>query len=98
MIKVSTSKGRELYERSQRDYGSTLDMIYGRYSQEKAKAMKHCKELFCKDMYANHFRIISYNTFGFSVAWNTSYEIEYGVVVRGVHIETPSNSYDVIFI
>lgn len=97
MIKVSTAKGRQLYERSQRDYASTLDMIYGRYSHEKVKAMKHCEELFCKDVHATHFRIISYNKYGFSVAWNTEYVIE-GMAIPGVHIETPSNTYDVIFI
>lgn len=60
--------------------------------------MEECKQKYCNDKYGRYFRIISYNTFGFSVAWGTSYEIDYDVVVPGVHIETPSNTYDVVFI
>lgn len=94
MLTTKTAKGRGLYERSKYDYGHQLNMVYGRYSDAKRKAMDYCYYKFAKDENARHFRIISYNTFGFSAAWNTIYEID-GNVVPGVHIETPSNSYDV---
>ena len=95
MIKVSTAKGKKLYESSKCDYGATLDMIYSKYSQQKVKAMRYCMDKYATDDNGRNFRIISYNTFSFSVAWDTVYKLD-GLNIPGVHIETFKNSYDVI--
>ena len=97
MIKVSTAKGKALYERTKRDCGRELNQIYSRYSEAKMHAMEECKSRYCDDPHSRDFRIISYNTYGFSVAWSTIYELD-TVFVPGVHIETPHHSYDVVLI
>lgn len=97
MITTKTAKGRALFERTKSDYGVDLTDIYERYSDAKRKAMEYCKNKFAMDEFSRHFRIISYNTFGFSVAWDTIFEID-GKKVHGVHIETPSNAYEVALI
>ena len=97
MITTKTAKGRGLFERAKNNYGSELCDIYGRYSDAKMKAMEYCRRKYCMDDYAREFRIISYNTFGFSVAWDTIYELDDNIV-PGVHIETFRNTYDVAII
>lgn len=97
MLSTKTAKGRALVERAKNDYGDALSNIYGRYSIGKMKAMEYCRRKYCEDDCARGFRIISYNTYGFSVAWETICEIDNNIVPC-VHIETPSNTYDVALI
>ena len=97
MIKVSTAKGNELFERTKNNYGTELSQIYSAFSEAKKKAMRYCKDKYATDDNGRNFRIISYNNFCFSVAWDTMYELD-NLTVPGVHIETAMNSYDVIMI
>lgn len=97
MIKVSTVKGRSLFERTKNNYGTELSQIYSTFSEEKKKAMRYCKDKYATDDNGKNFRIISYNTFCFSVAWDTMYKLD-NLMVPGTHIETFKNSYDVIMI
>lgn len=60
-----------------------LHQVYGRYSQSKAIAWNHCWNECLRDG-GMHFRILSHNTFGFTVGWIAPY---------GYRIETPSNTY-----
>lgn len=61
----------------------TLSDCYGRYSTEKARAERWCKDQMNKEN-GFDFRIISFNTFGFSCGWKTD---------NGLRVETPQNSY-----
>lgn len=61
----------------------SLSDCYGRYSFEKARAERWCKDQMTKEN-GYEFRIISFNTFGFSCGWLTA---------AGLRIETPQNSY-----
>lgn len=97
MIKVSTAKGRSLFELTKNNYGTELSQIYNTFSEEKKKAMRYCKDKYATDNNGRNFRIISYNKFCFSVAWDTMYELD-NLTVSGVHIETAMHSYDVIMI
>ena len=65
--------------------GTTLHDVYGRYSVAKQNAYNYCREL-CNKENGSNFHITSYNTFGFTVAWE---------VADGIRIETPQNSYKI---
>ncbi len=95
MIKVSTAKGRALFERARNNYGTELSQIYSTFSEAKNRGMRYCKDKYATDDNGRNFRIISYNMFCFSVAWDTMYKLD-DIMIPGVHIETANNSYDVI--
>lgn len=86
-FKSSTKIGRRYIDSYNRATASTLSDVYGRYSYGKAHAERWCKEQMIKES-GNGFKIISFNTFGFSCAW---------MVADGLRIETPQNSYLVAF-
>lgn len=83
IVTTATAKGRNLFDRANCKEGYDLYDIYTTYSQEKYKAWRKCLNK-CLDEDGRHFRIISHNSYGFSVAWD---------IREGVRIETPSNSY-----
>lgn len=58
---------------------------YTTWSSAKAKAWQWCEEK-CMNTKGKRFRIISRNTFGFSVAWISDDE-------KTLYVETPKNSY-----
>lgn len=82
-IKASTKKGMAMLERASYNEGFKLWDVYGTVSQAKQNAWEYCLSL-CNRENGTNFRIISHNTFSFSIAWD---------VADGVRIETAQNSY-----
>lgn len=82
-INNTTKTAQRFVNAYNRSTASTLADVYGRYSTEKSRA-----EYFCRQRMQNEngdgFRIISYNTFGFSCGWQTA---------DGLRVETACNSY-----
>ena len=68
------------YNNSRRN---SLRDCYTKYSTAKACAERECKRKMENENGYN-FKILSFNTFGFSCAWTTE---------NGLRIETPSTSY-----
>lgn len=89
IIKGSTKRGQALLARANHFEGTDLFDVYGRYSSAKASAMRDCRR-WCEETNGYNFRIISHNTFGFSVAWNYNIPETGEVMTR---IETPSSTY-----
>ena len=89
IIKGSTKRGQALLARANHFEGTDLSDVYGRYSSAKASAMRDCR-LWCEEMNGYNFRIISHNTFGFSVAWNYTNKETGEIMTR---IETPSGTH-----
>lgn len=85
-INRGTKKADSMINRARYNEGFFLSDVYGRYSTEKERAWRDCMKWYLMEGGSN-FRIISHNTFGFSVAWD---------VPDGVRIETPQNSYKVL--
>lgn len=90
-IKASTKKGLSMLDRANYNEGFKLWDVYGTVSQAKQNAWEYCYSLFCKENGSTNFRIISHNTFSFSVAWDII-DSETGEFL-GVRIETAQNSY-----
>lgn len=82
-IKASTKKGQTMLNNAKNHEGVYLWQVYGNASRAKENAWEWCFEQFTKENGRN-FRIISHNTFAFSVAWETE---------EGTRIETANNSY-----
>ena len=76
------------YERWCDSNYTTLREVYGRWSGEKERAYKACLEK-CSDMNGWNFRIVSHNSWMFTVGW--LYRNEEGKNM--FWYETPSNSY-----
>lgn len=87
IIKGTTKKGQNMMANAKNFEGYTLNEVYSKYSPAKFHAFYDCV-LKAQAEGGKNFHISSHNTFGFSVAW----EIE-----QGVRIETPKNSYLVLF-
>lgn len=83
IINSSTKRGADMIRRASIFEGSSLHEVYSRYSAAKAESFNNCRKM-CNDECGSNFRIISHNTFGYSVAWD---------IFNGVRIETPKNSY-----
>lgn len=88
VIKDTTKKGQNLIDKANHFEGTTLWDVYGKPSTAKIKACEDCRRK-CYEENGKNFHIISFNTFGFSVAWE---------VADGVRIETPQNSYKVVYV
>ena len=87
IIKGTTKKGENMLNNANYYDGYSLHDIYNSFSYAKEKAYNYCRELYYKENGSN-FRIISHNTFSFSIAFD---------VENGVRIETPNNSYLVLY-
>ena len=83
IIKATTKKGQTMLASAKNHEGSFLWQVYGKASQAKQNAWEWCYNRFV-DEGGRNFRIISHNTFSFSVAWETD---------KGTRIETANNSY-----
>ena len=89
-IKASTKKGENMMNRANYNEGYNLWEVYGRCSAEKQNAWDECLAK-CDNENGYNFRIISHNTFSFSVACDVI-NLETGEFI-GVRIETANNSY-----
>ena len=88
VVKESTSLGKKLIERGLRYEGTDLYQIYDKWSDAKQRAFDRCYDQYLASEEHEAFSIISHNTFGFSVSW---------LCKDGLRIETPKNSYLVVF-
>ena len=82
-IKSTTKRGAGFVASYNRSNRSRLSDCYGKYSTEKARAESNCRA-WCNEEGGDGFRIMSFNTFGFSCGWRTA---------AGLRVETPVNSY-----
>lgn len=83
IIKSSTKRGSEMLNKARNNEGFSLWVIYNFCSPAKHRAWQWCLDQ-CHKENGRNFRIISHNTFSFSVAWETD---------EGTRIETSKNSY-----
>lgn len=83
IIKSTTKKGQTMLHNAENKEGIYLWQVYENNSRAKENAWNWCFEQCAKEGGTN-FRIISHNTFSFSVAWETA---------EGTRIETANNSY-----
>lgn len=88
VVKESTALGKQLIARGSRYEGTELWQIYDTWSAKKQRAFDWCYEQYLASEDHAEFSIISHNTFGFSVSW---------LCKDGLRIETPKNSYLVVF-
>lgn len=91
-VRLSTKRGKALYERGSHWAGFSLNQIYERYSEAKRKAWEKCYDEYLASENSEAFSIISFNSFGFSVSWLCTINGH-----RGMRILTPKNSYFVDF-
>lgn len=88
VVKESTAFGKKLIAKGSRYEGTYLYQIYDKWSYAKQKAFDWCYDQYLQSEEHTAFSIISHNTFGFSVSW---------LCKDGLRIETPKNSYLVVF-
>ena len=88
VVKESTALGKKLIAMGSRYEGTDLYQIYDKWSDAKQKAFDWCYDQYLQSEEHESFSIISHNTFGFSVSW---------LCKEGLRIETPKNSYLVVF-
>jgi hypothetical protein len=88
ILKASTMSGARWIVSAKKEEGYRLSDVYGSYSTEKEKAYNDCFSKCVSAEKSKNFHIFSYNTFGFSVAWEETIENE-----EYLHIETPKNTY-----
>ena len=88
VVKESTALGKQLIARGSRYEGTELRQIYNTWSDNKQRAFDWCYDQYLASEENSGFSIISHNTFGFSVSW---------LCKDGLRIETPNNSYLVVF-
>ena len=87
VVKANTYLGKKLVARGQNREGFSLNQIYDKWSDAKERAWNWCYEKYLEEK-GTDFSIVSHNTFGFSVSWFTE---------EGMRLETPQNSYLVVF-
>lgn len=68
-VKLSTKRGKDLFERGSKWDGNTLNQIYDTWSQAKQQAYDRCYDEYLESHNNDAFSIISHNSFGFSVSW-----------------------------
>lgn len=101
IIKGSTAKGKNLLGRANYCEGYCLEDVYDNPSTAKYRAYNDCYRWYMDSDEPDNFRIISHNTFQFSVAWECMVEYvnpKTGEVTmeEATRIETASNTYIVL--
>lgn len=89
IISGATKRGQELLARARYNEGTELYHVYGNISSAKMRAMEDCKRWY-RETNGRNFRIISHNTFQFSVAWEYDNPETGELMTR---IETANNTY-----
>lgn len=100
VVKGSTVKGQNLLARARYNEGRELYHVYGSVSGAKMRAYEDCLRWY-HETNGDNFRIISHNSFQFSVAWELTYEYvnpKTGEVTQeeATRIETSTNTYIVL--
>ena len=88
IVKYSTKEGKRLCAIGQKWEGRSLCHVYEHWSSAKQHAWDKCYQEFCDTDGAENFGICSHNCYSFSVSWFTP---------DGMRLETPYNSYLVVF-
>lgn len=83
IINANTKRASDFLRRASVSEGHSLRDVYATYSYEKAMSYRDCATK-CAEEGGKNFRIISHNTFSYSVAWD---------IPGGVRIETAKSSY-----
>ena len=82
-IKSTTQRGANFINAYNNSTNYTLSECYGRYSCDKARAERECREMKAREN-GQGFKIMSYNSFGFTCGW---------LVAEGLRVETACGSY-----
>lgn len=90
IIKGSTKRGQNLLDRADNYEGRELWDVYSSFSKDKRDAFDRCKRL-QYEYNGSDFRIISANTWAFSVAFDGEYEGE-----EATFVITKDNDYVVL--
>lgn len=85
---LSTSMGKQLYNRACHYEGYYLSQVYDRPSTAKLHAFARCYDEFLNTENSTAFSICSHNTFGFSCSWLGTKDGE-----NIMRYETKDNSY-----
>lgn len=88
IVKYSTKEGKRLYAIGKKYEAKELWQVYDHWSSAKQEAWDRCYQEFCDTLGSEDFNICSHNCYGFSVSWFTP---------DGMRLETPYNSYLVVF-
>ena len=83
IIKAGTKEAQRWIISARFHQGKTLYDVYDKPSKAKKEAYDSCWASFVEEAGVD-FHMISHNTYGFTVAWNTN---------AGLRIETPQHSY-----
>lgn len=89
-INAGTKRGQQFIMAHRRADARDLREVYGRWSDAKERAYRECIEWYLASNQHEDFRIISANTYGFSVAW---YFVDETTGEKVLRVETPSNTY-----
>lgn len=84
-INANTKAAARFINAYRNSFDYSLRDCYGRYSTAKARAEYLCRAMMEKEN-GTGFKILSFNTFGFSCGW---------MVGDTLRVETPSNSYKI---
>lgn len=86
--KLSTSRGKQLYEMGNTCCWPSLRNLYDKWSPEKENAFNRCWEQYCNGENSTAFGVGNANSFGFTASWLETKDGE-----NVMRIETRSNSY-----
>lgn len=84
-IKFTTKKGRKLAYSYEIARHKDIYQVYKTFSTKKYVAQDNCRNQMIKEG-GRDFRIISWNTFGFTCGWRTK---------NSIRIETKNSSYEI---
>lgn len=84
-INANTKKASRFVNAYNRSKETNLRECYNTYSTAKACAERDCRRMMYNEN-GKDFRIISFNTFGFSCGW---------IVGDTLRVETPQSSYEI---
>lgn len=87
-LKLSTAKGKRVYDMGMTCYNNYLWQLYDNWSPKKQKAFDWCWEQYIADENSESFGIGNANTYGFTASWICTYKGE-----DALRVETKDNSY-----
>lgn len=86
--KLSTKRGRQIYDMGNRCCWSNLRNLYDKWSDAKEEAFNRCWEMYINDKNSTAFGIGNANSFGFTASWLAEKDGE-----NILRVETKDNSY-----
>ena len=87
-VNYNTREGKRLAAIGEKWEGKFLNQVYEHWSSAKQQTWDRCYDEYCNTDGAENFSICKHNTYGFSCSWFTPF---------GMRLETPYNSYLVVF-